>query len=856
MTNTKPTSNKTAILDALHVLFDPTDVIEVRAFTKAGKKRTDAGYFDSAHWPELADHAAKLSASGAAVYITLNPVDPQLLGRYNNRMEAYATATTTDKQITRRRWLLVDLDPVRPAHTSATDTQFKAAHVKAQVIYKHLKGSGWAEPLVAESGNGFHLLYPVDLPNDEDSTGLIKNVLMALAERFDDADVKVDRGVFNAARICKLYGTVANKGDHTDTAPWRLSQLICTPVRELVTVEQLRQMGSTVAKPVAPKTIGQRNAGSFNLEDFLTRHGLVHTAGMHDGRERFKLASCPFNSEHGNGEAAIFRDSTGKLGFKCQHDSCSGKNWQSLRDLLDGPRQQRATQTGDDAAHHKVIESESGDEGRSDEWPELEPLIAKTEAKPYPVDALPPLLRDAVMEVNDFVKAPVSLVAMSALAALSVAIQAHVDVQRAEHLEGPCGLYLCGIADSGERKTSIDNTFTKVIHDYQARQLEIHKPLMQAYETELEVLKARRGAIQEKIKSTTKEGNSTGELEAHLHELDNERPMAPRLPRLLYSDATPEALGLALATGWPSGGVFSNEGGIVVGGHGMSKEVVMRNMARLNSFWDGKVPATDRVTSEGYGEVSARMTISILIQEPTFRAFFDNSKGLARGSGFLARFLVAWPESTMGTRMFDEPEQGWPALTAFKSRLTAILDRNAPVDDNGVLTPAMLKLSPQAKALWVAFHDEVEATLGTGGELCDLRDLASKAADNVVRMAALFHVFAGGDGPIDEDCVQSAVQIVTWHLLEAKRFFGELAISAELANPIRLEKWLLDYCKRGGIHQVATQKVQQCGPSGLREKAIIDATVNELAELGRARMVRLGKRKLIQIRPELLVAAS
>ena len=493
--------------------------------------------------------------------------------------------------------------------------------------------------------------------------------------------------------------------------------------------------------------------------------------------------------------------------------------------------------------------------GRNDAWPELQPLIAKTEAQEYPLDALPPLIRGAVMEVCGFVKAPVPLVAMSALAALSVAIQAHVDVQRAIKLEGPCGLYLCGIADSGERKTSCDGYFTKAIHEYQARQREIFKPVIQAYETDLDAWKAQRSGVQEKIKSTAKEGKPTKGLIDQLHELDKDRPIAPRMPRLLYSDATPEALALALVTGWPSGGVFSNEGGIVLGGHGMNKDTAMRNMARLNSFWDGKVPATDRATSEGYGDTAARMTMSLQVQEPTLRAFFDNTKGLARGTGFLARFLVAWPTSTMGTRMFSEPPDGWPALAAFNNRLTAILDRQAPVDEDGILTPAMLTLAPAAKDAWVTFHDAIETELRTGGELYDLRDVGSKAADNVVRMAALFHVFAGSIGPVDFDCVESAAQVNTWHLLEAKRFLGELAMPPELANPMRLETWLLDYCKREQVDKVATREVQRNGPGGLRDKAIIIEAVNELAELGRARLVTEGKKKLIQLHPDLLEVA-
>ncbi len=112
------------------MLFTPDDVIEMRSFAKGGKKRTDAGYFDAGNWNHLADYAARLSQNGAAVYVTLNPVDPQLLSRYTNRIEPFATATTTDKQVIRRCWMLIDLDPVRPSGTSATDNQLEAARTR------------------------------------------------------------------------------------------------------------------------------------------------------------------------------------------------------------------------------------------------------------------------------------------------------------------------------------------------------------------------------------------------------------------------------------------------------------------------------------------------------------------------------------------------------------------------------------------------------------------------------------------------------------------------------------------------------------------------------------------------------
>lgn len=400
----------------------------------------------------------------------------------------------------------------------------------------------------------------------------------------------------------------------------------------------------------------------------------------------------------------------------------------------------------------------------ADDWPELQPLISKIGTEPYPLDALPVTVRLAVEEVAGFVKAPVPLIAVSALAALSMAVQAQHDAERAEKLSGPCSLFLLAIADSGERKSTCDGFFTRSIRDYEADQQEAAKPLLTGYKTDLEIWEAQRAGLKEKIKAQARSGQSSDSEERELRELDRSEPRPPRVPRLIYGDATPEALTYALAKQWPSGGVVSSEAGSVFGSHGMGKDSVMRNLAALNQLWDGAALPVERRSSESFTVRGARLTMALQVQEATLRAFFDSTKGLARGTGFLARFLVAWPESTQGMRPFTEAPANWPALATFNSRLSSILNRPAPIDEDGALTPGMLKLSPDAKAAWVAFHDQIEAMLPVGGELHDVRDVASKIADNATRLAALFHVFEGSVGPIGIDSMEYGARIAAWHL--------------------------------------------------------------------------------------------
>ena len=342
-------------------------------------------------------------------------------------------------------------------------------------------------------------------------------------------------------------------------------------------------------------------------------------------------------------------------------------------------------------------------------------------------------------------------------------------------------------------------------------------------------------------------------LRAELAEHQHQQAEPPRIPRLIYADATPEALAYGLAHYWPSGGVVSAEGGLVFGSHGMGKDSIMRNLAMLNQLWDGNHLTIDRRTTESFTVKGVRLTMALQVQEPTLREFFTRSGALARGTGFLARFLVAWPESTQGYRPFTEAPANWPHLAAFNRRIAEILDQPAPIDGDGALTPPMLSLTAEAKAAWVHYHDAIESELASGGELYDVRDVASKTADNAIRLAALFQIFEGAGGAVGVDCFESGSRIAAWHLNESRRFFGELALPEELAMATRLDRWLIEYCKRERTHLVPIAKLQQGGPGGLRSKAMIETALRELEDASRARLVRDGKRKMIAVNPALVV---
>lgn len=485
------------------------------------------------------------------------------------------------------------------------------------------------------------------------------------------------------------------------------------------------------------------------------------------------------------------------------------------------------------------------------EWAQPSEIIQDSATSPYPINALPSGIGEAVREVLDFVQCPPALAACSALSALSLSAQHLANVRRAEGLISPVSLYTLAVAESGERKTSVDKYFTSAISIWESIQSDLASSDIRRYLIEHDSWSMQYEGLKQKIKEASKGLKPTDALTTQLHALKASEPIPVRVPRLIYGDSTPEQLGYSLAKCWPSGGVLSSEAGIVFGGSGMSGESAMRNMALLNVLWEGGTHTIDRRTSESYKVEGARLTMGLAVQSDTVRAFFDNSKQLARGTGFAARFLIAWPDSTQGTRLFKEPPKSFPKLSAFNQRINQLLDKIPMLTDKGGLDPKTLDFTADAKAIWINFHNQVEMELRAVGDMVDARDVASKAADNVARLAALFHLYEWhSEGQINSALVQAATVIVTWHLYEARRFLHQIATPPHINNAIKLDAYILKYCLENKTNYLSKNYVRQRG--SIRDKKALDDAISELVEANRIRIVIDDKTSLLEVNPALL----
>jgi putative DNA primase/helicase len=409
-------------------------------------------------------------------------------------------------------------------------------------------------------------------------------------------------------------------------------------------------------------------------------------------------------------------------------------------------------------------------------------------------------------------------------------------------------LYVLAVAESGERKTTCDRILGAALREWERDHTRAAAPEQAAHASATAVLQAKRDGLLEAIRRKRRDGHDTAEDKAALNELAADTPLAAPVPRLLYADATPEALSHALASGWPSGAVMSAEAGAVFGAHGMGYETIMRNLALLNVLWDGGEIAIDRRSKPSFRLRDRRLTFGLMVQPEALRGFLERAGTLPRGSGFIARFLIAWPASTQGTRGYRVAPATMPAVDRFGARVRELLEMPLLTHADGGLQPAELALSPAAHAAWVQAHDRIERALASGGELSDIRDVAAKAAENIARLAALFHVLAHGPvGVIDTDDVHAASNVIRWHLYEARRLLSDLDISTDLAAAIRLDNWLIAEARRSSNHRIPTPRVYQRGPSCVRDAKTMKTALATLADRGRARMVEDGKRRFVVV---------
>lgn len=326
--------NEKEIRKTITLMKPEGQLFEVRVIY--GNKSMYSGYFTNADdlmraFDELRNFA------DCNIYMTLNSINAACYDRIQkNRFEKNAKATTSDHDVVGYDWLMIDLDPKRPSGTSSTDEQIEKAKEQGNKIYQFMRNLGFSKPLFANSGNGVHLLYRIRLKNSDENRKLIEMSLKTLNMLFASPEIDVDMKNFNQSRVCKLYGTTAQKGANSDVRPHRMSYIIGnSETIEVNDIKYLQKLCDLYPKEEKPQKYNNYQPREFDLEEWLNKYSLRYRKGSYADGVKYILDCCPFDSNHKGKDACIFQSRTGAIGFHCFHNSCADKTWKDVRLLYE-----------------------------------------------------------------------------------------------------------------------------------------------------------------------------------------------------------------------------------------------------------------------------------------------------------------------------------------------------------------------------------------------------------------------------------------------------------------------------------------------------------------------------------------
>lgn len=451
---------------------------------------------------------------------------------------------------------------------------------------------------------------------------------------------------------------------------------------------------------------------------------------------------------------------------------------------------------------------------------------------PYPLHAFHLIGENAAREVRWHLKAPDALIGISILTAKAIACQgvadveipipdAQLDVQDESTEESennsplrrvPLSLNLISIAESGERKTSIDRVVARPIYVNDEILAETYETDLAHHEVDLAIWQSIDRGLRRKLTKLAQSGESMDAVVAALQDHATKKPTRPRLRRVIRGDITKAAIAEALHGNGESIALMADEGDILLRGE------ALKHLSWLNSAWDGSSLPLDRADGRSLLARNPRVTTSLMVQPSAFRAYMERRGDEARGIGYFSRYLVGWPASTQGQRFISGHEGAWKHLPVFHARMKELLEEYDRRVASGMPKRDVVRFSDEAKARWVALVNHTEQMIQVDGALHDVKDAASKANEITARVAGILHYFSGQPGDITVDTLERAIAIVGWHVYEFQMVMtSEHEVPQALKDAEALRKYLCRMQKeRRESHQdpycMERNEVRHCGP--------------------------------------------
>jgi hypothetical protein len=435
---------------------------------------------------------------------------------------------------------------------------------------------------------------------------------------------------------------------------------------------------------------------------------------------------------------------------------------------------------------------------------------APLEGAAYPVDALPPLLKDAVLAIVDKTQCDPAIAAGSVLGAAALAVQAHADVVTPHGQTVPTSLYLLTLAESGDRKSAADDLAMTAVREAEAAGQEARRVAWGEYLRAKELWQADKAEAMKVYKKDR--ANAEAMLKAA-----GEEPRAPLDPSIVLTEPTIAGMEKTFQAARGGLGLFSDEGGQMLGGHAMRDESRLHTLTALNNLWQGKPIKRTRAGDGNALMPGRRLSLHLMIQPGIAPKLLGDPDAVK--TGLVARLLVAAPPSRPGTRPFKMPDPASAAkLARFNAALSALLAQWPHVPgDPQCLAPRRLEMTAGARAAWIAFHDTCQERVAPGGAWEGVtRAWGEKAPEQAARLAGVVAVMVDPNAEaVDTLSMQQAIRLAEYYGAEMVRLVGQSMVDPKTLEAAKL----LDWIKAKGWDRFPLVHVYQFGPAGLRTAA-------------------------------------
>lgn len=479
--------------------------------------------------------------------------------------------------------------------------------------------------------------------------------------------------------------------------------------------------------------------------------------------------------------------------------------------------------------------------------PQFTPLqipLQIVEAKPlrlplpaFPVCVLPDALREVIGYLQQETQASPDLLASSLLGVMALSCQDLFDISPKKQLRFPISLYQVVLAESGERKSTVDKLLMKPIRDLEA-ELELqYQEEKKQHDVAQRLWQSEQKALEKAFQQAVTKGEPSKVAEQQLENCLFQQPLPPPRKRLLVSDVTRAAVKQALGKSNPSLVLLSDEAGSILSGE------LLHDTPLLNSLWSAQPIEVDRANGEMFRITDARFGTMLMVQPALFKEYVTRQGQRARASGFFARTLLCQPSSTIGSRFEREPitktATSDPLVWFHKRVMTRLNETFRRRDKNA--ERVCLTLSPEAAHKWSLEYNRIESMSGPSGALYEYRDYASKQLEHVTRIAGVLEAFVTGNEIVSGHTMYAAIQLAAYYLGSFIHLMADDTLPEEMEDELELENWLHKNHWRFNFQSIPKNYIRQHGPNRLRDSQRLTRALERLQMKGKLQVFKKEK---------------